>query len=67
MYTTDSRFNTETMTGYMANGKVIKPPNVPEFLGVSPSNGTFSGLSFDLLTSSNETLSNPMLDLLSIS
>ncbi|CAF9917860.1 MAG: hypothetical protein ALECFALPRED_000385 [Alectoria fallacina] len=67
MYTTDSRFNTETMTPYMANGKMIEPPITPRFLATLPSNGTFSGLSLDLSNSSGEISSTPMLDLLPIS
>ncbi|CAD6587387.1 MAG: hypothetical protein ASARMPRED_003080 [Alectoria sarmentosa] len=67
MYTTDSRFNTVTMTPYMATGKLIEPPMIPRYVGTSSSNGTFSGLSLHLSNSSSEISSTPMLDIVPIS
>lgn len=67
MYMTDSRFNTETMTNYIANGKTIMPPTVPGLLGNLSANDTISGISFDLSNSSSGNSSTPMLDMLSTS
>ena len=67
MYTTDSRFNSEFMTPYMADGIKIMPPDAPELLGSVSVNSTFAGSNLDLFNLSSSTSSAPNLDMLSVS
>ena len=51
----------------MAKGKIVTPPTLPGLLGNLSANDTGPGLSLNLVNSSSDTSSTPVLDLLSVS